>query len=94
MVAGIVFFAFGLEMTLHQLDHSLATVPAVALCAGCGVHLLAHVASLLRATGHLCRPVAPVFEVARVPSRARRRPSVGASQVPGRVGGPMRIAGR
>jgi low temperature requirement protein LtrA len=34
IVAGIVFFAFGLETTLHHVSETLDTVPAVALCGG------------------------------------------------------------
>jgi low temperature requirement protein LtrA len=33
MVAGIVFFAFGLETTLHHLHRALDLIPAVGLCA-------------------------------------------------------------
>jgi low temperature requirement protein LtrA len=55
MVAGVVFFAFGLETTLHQVHGKLATVPAIAICVGCGLYLLAHVGFLLRATGRVFR---------------------------------------
>jgi low temperature requirement protein LtrA len=34
MVAGIVLLAFGVETTLHHVDDTLDTVPAVALCGG------------------------------------------------------------
>jgi len=55
MVAGIVLFAFGLETTLHQLDEALANVPAVALCGGAALYLLAEITFLLRTTGRIFR---------------------------------------
>jgi low temperature requirement protein LtrA len=55
LVAGIVLFAFGLEMTLSRPGERLQTVPAVALCGGAALYLLAHVAVLRRATGRLFR---------------------------------------
>ena len=55
MVAGIVFFAFGLETTLHHLGDALDTVPAAALCGGAAMYLLGHIAFLFRTTRHLFR---------------------------------------
>jgi low temperature requirement protein LtrA len=55
MVAGIVLFAFGLKMTIHDADGELDTVAAVALCGGAALYLLAHVAFLVRATGRVFR---------------------------------------
>jgi low temperature requirement protein LtrA len=55
MIAGIVFFAFGLETTLHHVGDRLDTVPAVALCCGAALYLRAHVAFLFRATGRVFR---------------------------------------
>jgi low temperature requirement protein LtrA len=55
MVAGIVFFAFGLETTLHHLHAELDLVPAIALCAGTSLYLIAHVAFLVRTTGRVFR---------------------------------------
>jgi low temperature requirement protein LtrA len=55
LVAGIVLFAFGLETTLNHPGTRLHTVPAVALCGGAALYLLAHVAVLRRATGRLFR---------------------------------------
>jgi low temperature requirement protein LtrA len=55
MIAGIVLFAFGLKTTLHQVDDKLHLVPAVALCGGVGLYLLAHVGFLYRATNYLFR---------------------------------------
>ena len=55
MVAGIVLFAFGLETTLHHLDEALDNVPAVALCGGAALYLLAEITFLLRTTGRIFR---------------------------------------
>jgi low temperature requirement protein LtrA len=55
MVAGIVFFAFALETTLHHITKTLELVPAVALCAGTALYLIAQVASLWRSTGRIFR---------------------------------------
>jgi low temperature requirement protein LtrA len=55
MVAGIVFFALGLRTTLHNFDHPLHTVPAVALCGGAALYLLAQIAFLHRMTGRIFR---------------------------------------
>ena len=55
MVAGIVLLAFGVETTLHDVDHSLLAVPAAALCGGTAVYLLGHIAFLYRTTGRIFR---------------------------------------
>jgi low temperature requirement protein LtrA len=55
MIAGIVFFAFALETTLHDVTTTLEAVPAVALCAGTALYLVAHVAFLWRSTGRIFR---------------------------------------
>jgi low temperature requirement protein LtrA len=55
MVAGIVFFAFALEATLHHITATLDLLPAVALCSGAALFLLAHVAFLWRSTGRIFR---------------------------------------
>lgn len=55
MVAGIIFFAFGLETTLHHFGDPLGAVPAVALCGGAALYLLAHIAFLFRATRYVFR---------------------------------------
>jgi hypothetical protein len=47
MVAGIVFFAFALETTLHHITTTLESLPAVALCTGAALYLVGNVASLL-----------------------------------------------
>jgi len=41
MVSGIVFFAFGVKETLVHVHAHLASVPAVALCGGVALYLLA-----------------------------------------------------
>jgi len=55
LVAGVVFFAFGLKTTLHHVGDVLNTVPAVALCGGTALYLLGHVAFLFRATRRIFR---------------------------------------
>jgi low temperature requirement protein LtrA len=55
MIAGIVLFALGLKTTLGHVGDELHTVPAVALCGGAALYLLAHVAFLFRATGYVFR---------------------------------------
>jgi len=55
MVAGIVLFAFGLETVLHHLDEALDTVPAVALCGGVALYLLAEVTFLRETIGRIFR---------------------------------------
>jgi low temperature requirement protein LtrA len=86
MVAGIVLFAFGLETTLHDVNDSLPIVPAIGLCGGIALYMVAHVALRLRIGAGLGRgrPVATVLllgllPVARVtpasPPSALLRPS-------------------
>jgi low temperature requirement protein LtrA len=48
MVTGIVFFAVGVKKTIAHVGDPLHTVPAVALCGGVALYLLAHVAFRLR----------------------------------------------
>jgi low temperature requirement protein LtrA len=55
MVAGIVLFALGLKTTLDHPGDGLEAVPAVALCGGTALYLLAHVAFLRRSTGRIFR---------------------------------------
>jgi low temperature requirement protein LtrA len=55
MVAGIVLFALALKKTLADVEDPLATIPAVGLCGGVALYLLAHIAFLLRTTGRLFR---------------------------------------
>jgi low temperature requirement protein LtrA len=51
MVAGIVLFALGLKKTIGHVDEPLTSIPAVALCAGTALYLLALVAFRLRNLG-------------------------------------------
>jgi low temperature requirement protein LtrA len=55
MIAGVVLFALGLKTTVGHVGEHLDTVPAVALCGGAALYLLAHVASLLQTTGRVFR---------------------------------------
>ena len=55
MIAGIVLFALGLKTSLGHTGDVLDAVPAVGLCGGAALYLLAHVAFLFRATGYLFR---------------------------------------
>jgi low temperature requirement protein LtrA len=48
MVAGIVLFAFGMKTALAHVEDELATIPAVNLCGGPALYLLAYVAVRLR----------------------------------------------
>jgi low temperature requirement protein LtrA len=70
MVAGIVFFAFGLKTTLHGVGDTLDTAPAVALCGGASLYLAAHVAFLFRTTGRVFRrrTIGAVVLLALVPA--------------------------
>ncbi len=69
MVMGIVLFAFGLKTTLGDVGNPLEAVPAVALCLGVSVYLVALVAFLLRATGRVFRrrSMAAVLLAALIP---------------------------
>jgi low temperature requirement protein LtrA len=65
MVAGIVLAALGLKTTLAHVDESLGTIPALGLCGGVALYLLAHVALRLRIGGGLGhgRPIATILLV-------------------------------
>jgi low temperature requirement protein LtrA len=56
MVAGIVFSALGIEQTLSHVGELLGTIPAVALCGGVALYLLAHNAFRLRVEGSVSVP--------------------------------------
>jgi low temperature requirement protein LtrA len=72
MVAGIVLFAFGLETTLAHAGDPLGTIPAIGLCGGLAMYLLAHVALRVRISGGLGhgRPTATVLLLVIVPLAA------------------------
>jgi low temperature requirement protein LtrA len=55
MVAGIVLFAFGLETTVHDVAEALEPVPAMALCGGAALYLLAEIAFLFRVIRRIFR---------------------------------------
>ena len=48
MIAGVVLFALGLEVSIRHLDDPLDAIPAVALCGGLAAYFLAHVVLRLR----------------------------------------------
>ncbi|MGH2960958.1 MAG: low temperature requirement protein A [Solirubrobacterales bacterium] len=56
MIAGIVLLALGVKKTLGDVDAALEAVPAVALCGGVALYLLAHIAFKLRVTGSVTPP--------------------------------------
>jgi len=55
MVAGIVFFAFAMKTTLAHVGDELDTIPALGLCGGPALYLLAYVALRLRVSRTLGR---------------------------------------
>jgi low temperature requirement protein LtrA len=55
MVAGIVLFAFAMKTTLAHVHAELHLIPAVALCGGSALYLLAYVALRLRVSRTLSR---------------------------------------
>jgi low temperature requirement protein LtrA len=55
MVAGIILFAVGMKKTLGHVDDPLKLVPAVALCGGVAMYLVAHVLFRLRNVHSLSR---------------------------------------
>jgi low temperature requirement protein LtrA len=69
MVAGIVLFALGMKTTLAHVDSPLPTIPAIGLCGGLALYLLAHVALRLRIGGGLGhgRPVATILLLGLIP---------------------------
>ena len=56
MVAGIIFAALGIEQTLAHVREPLGTIPAVGLCGGVALYLLAHNAFRLREEGSVSVP--------------------------------------
>jgi low temperature requirement protein LtrA len=55
MVAGIVLFALGLEMTAAHVGDELATIPAFGLCVGSALFIASFAAIRLRTVGTLSR---------------------------------------
>jgi low temperature requirement protein LtrA len=70
MVAGIILFAVGVKKTLGDVGDPLKVVPAVALCGGVAMYLVAHILFRLRNVHSLNRPrlVVAVLLVALVPA--------------------------
>ena len=56
MISGIVLFALGVKKVLEHTGDPLKDMPAVALCGGLALYLLAHVGFRLRNVGSLSRP--------------------------------------
>ena len=75
MVAGIVLFALGLKKALADVDDPLKTVPAVGLCGGVALYLLAHVVFRLRVLGGISRgrSIAVIALVGLLPAVAEIR---------------------
>ncbi|MGH3023529.1 MAG: low temperature requirement protein A [Gaiellaceae bacterium] len=73
LVAGIVLVAVGAKKTLEHVDEPLETVPAVALCGGVALFLLAHDVIRFRTTrtvtGH--RVLAALASLALIPVATR-----------------------
>lgn len=69
MVAGIILFAFALKTTIAHVGDELAAVPALCLCCGPALYLLAYVAIRARISRHVGggRLVAAVACAALVP---------------------------
>jgi low temperature requirement protein LtrA len=55
MVAGIVLFAFGMRTTLAHVHAEMRVIPALALCGGSALYLLAYVALRWRVSHTLSR---------------------------------------
>jgi low temperature requirement protein LtrA len=56
MIAGIVLFALGVKKVLEHIHDPLKDMPAVALCGGLALYLLAHVAFRRRTVGSVAWP--------------------------------------
>ena len=56
MIAGVVLFALGVKKVLEHTGDPLKDMPAVALCGGIALYLLAHVAFRARNVGSLSVP--------------------------------------
>jgi len=69
MVGGIILFAFGLKSTMSDVGASLSALPALCLCGGIGLYLLAHVLLRLRVGGGFGRgrPIAMLLLFALAP---------------------------
>ena len=63
LVAGIVLLALGVKKVVGHVDSPLETVPAVALCGGVALYLLAHIAFRFRNVGSVNRQRALVAAI-------------------------------
>ena len=73
MMAGIILFALGMKKVLEHTDEPLKLIPAVALCGGLSLYLLAHIAFRLRNVGSVNRQrlVTAVVLAALIPLAVR-----------------------
>jgi low temperature requirement protein LtrA len=73
MVGGIVLFALGVKKILEHVGDPLEAMPAVALCGGLALYLLAHVGFRLRNVGSLGWPrvVAAALCLVLIPAATR-----------------------
>jgi low temperature requirement protein LtrA len=55
IVAGIIVFAVGVKVTIHDVDHALTDAGRLALCGGLALYLLGCAGFWLRMTGSLAR---------------------------------------
>jgi low temperature requirement protein LtrA len=53
IVAGIIVFAVGAKLLLHDADHTLSDAARLAMCGGVALYLVAHAAFQLRIAGEL-----------------------------------------
>jgi low temperature requirement protein LtrA len=56
IVAGVIVFAVGLKVTVHDVNHALGDAGRLALCGGLALYLLGCTAFWLRMTGFVARP--------------------------------------
>ena len=70
MVAGIILFAVGVKKTLGDVGEPLKLIPAVTLCGGVAMYLVAHVLFRLRNVGSFNRhrSVVSVLLLALIPA--------------------------
>ena len=70
MVAGIILFAVGVKKTLGDVGEPLKLIPAVALCGGVAMYLVAHVLFRLRNvhTFNRHRSIVSVLLLALIPA--------------------------
>ena len=69
MVGGIVLFALGLEVALAHSEEPLPTIPAIGLCGGVALYLMAHIGLRLRIGGGFGRgrPAATILLLGLIP---------------------------